>query len=104
MNFELYNIVRKAEKNLKEKYSLKNFGIYIPNIEMESFSPVFQENESNAAMAQILINDFIDILKTEGYLYQLDAEGPNPLEIADIDENGHVVRKAMYYTIVRVKS
>lgn len=103
MDFELYQTVRKSEKSLKEKYNLKEFSIYIPTIEMNLFSLIFQENENDSTIVKAVISDFVELLKSKGYDYKFDIETPSPIQISDIDEYGKIIRETTrnYYAVIK---
>lgn len=101
MDLELYHTVRNIEKSIKEKYNLKVFDIYIPTIDMGEFSLIFQENENNPKTVKVVIDNFVEILKSKGYRYKFDTETPSPIQISDVDEYGKVARETTrnYYTV-----
>ncbi len=103
MDLELYHSVRKTEKELKEKYDLKNFSIYIPTTEMDLFFLTFQENENNPTLVKSVIDNFVDVLKTKGYDYKFDSETASPIQISDVNEYGNVIRETTknYYTVIK---
>lgn len=103
MDFELYHTVRNIEKSIKEKYNLKVFDIYIPTIDMDEFSLIFQENENDPKTVKAVIDDFVEILKSKDYNYRFDSETPSPIQISDVNEYGKVVRETTknYYTVIK---
>ena len=103
MDLELYHIIRNTEKLLKEKHNLKVFDIYIPTINLDEFSLIFQENENDSKTVKAVIDDFVEILKSKGYCYKFDTETPSPIQISDVDEYGKVARETTrnYYTVIK---
>lgn len=103
MNFELYHTVRSIEKSIKEKYNLKMFDIYIPNIDMDEFYLIFEGNENDSRTVKAVIDNLVKILKSKDYSYRFDSKTPSPVQISDVNEYGKVVRETTksYYTVIK---